>query len=245
MKSFLSLFTFLLFTWFLALLIVGTHHHEGKQMCNAIRLRFFARMCIDITRIDRSRVRVLFAQMVECFVFSKMNARVFLFLWGGFRPLFTAKILQKRGRFCAHLRFAFSLAPSGPRKNCARKKKNGRKRVRFVRWCRFITRVRFARTQTVRWWWFLPVIFFLRERSFRSFFPRDEGALMPFLLLKLTSSSLCLVQINTAQHREPSHWLPKEDWNHGWKQAPRVLRQAHLRRSRSRFVRRRVERLHL
>ncbi len=155
------------------------------------------------------------------------------------------KFYKRRGRFCAHLRFAFSLAPSGPRKNCARKKKNGRKRVRFVRWCRFITRVRFARTQTVRWWWFLPVIFFLRERSFRSFFPRDEGALMPFLLLKLTSSSLCLVQINTAQHREPSHWLPKEDWNHGWKQAPRVLRQAHLRRSRSRFVRRRVERLHL
>jgi len=64
----------------LALLIVGTHHHEGKQMCNAIRLRFFARIRIDITRIDRSRVRVLFAQMVECFVFSKMNARVFLFL---------------------------------------------------------------------------------------------------------------------------------------------------------------------
>jgi hypothetical protein len=34
---------------------------------------------------------------------------------------------------------------------------------------------------------------------------------MPFLLLKLTSSSSLSSSQITAQHREPSHWLPKED----------------------------------
>ncbi len=136
---------------------------------------------------SRGYVSILRVSIVRAFEYcSRRWSNVLFFLkWmrafsSSFKGGFTAKILQKRGRFCAHLRFAFSLAPSGPRKNCARKKKNGRKRVRFVRWCRFITRVRFARTQTVRGWWILPVSFFLRERTFRSFFPRDKGALMPF-----------------------------------------------------------------
>jgi hypothetical protein len=56
------------------------------------------------------------------------------------------------------------------------------------------------------------VIFFLRERVFLGpSFPRDEGAMMPFLFSKLTSSSSLSSSQITAQHREPSHWLPKED----------------------------------
>ena len=128
-------------------------------------------------RFLRGYVSILRVSIVHAFEYcSRRWSNVLFFLkWmrafsSSFKVVFALflrrKFYKRRGRFCAHLRFAFSLAPSGPRKNCARKKKNGRKRVRFMRWCRFITRVRFAPTQTVRWWRFLRVIFFLRERVF-------------------------------------------------------------------------------